>query len=616
VVDRTSRPIVPVEHADEREHRRELAVRANAAFPKDGTEGMTAPLRLMSYTTAGLPSAALYPGAMVFNSTTGIVSFSDGVNWVAFPGFTATDFLGVYAYIIDFGAVPGHFDLYQSDAGVSGPEFIFRHNSASPAAGDGVGVVRFYGKDSAANDQLYGLIRCQITNATSGSETSEFDFQAPAVGALKTVASFGRVTTGANVTNNLYMTASDPGSHSTSQHRVAQIVSTPVGSGGNGVANSDVGMGVFVQKQSYSTPASATIGEIDGFAVTVQNGGPDGFGTPANRSDTAAILIGADIYGTPGGVSQYEGFSTCYSAAGVLNSQVYCSMGIQFPAGSPTYASGFQAVAWDGAGLGANDTAYIAADSSGAWDYAFGVGAVGSYDFSIDMNGKLSWASGRITIDNPSGQNLYIRNVSAGANGPIIKIYQNSASPAALDEISRVVFTGNNASAVEKDYVTIRGFSASVAAGAEQGQMNVDMLIGGAVTTTFSVANGMTIGAPAGGFKGTGTLNCAADVYKNNTAYTNPDYALEHWATGKIEQYADNDGASEYQGLVPLSDLAEFMRTKLRLPGIDREPMGAFERMDKVLEKVEEAFIYITQLSERLSALEERVGAGQPRTAK
>ena len=41
VVDRTQRPIVPQTHANEVEHRRMLAVRANASLPKDGSEGMS-----------------------------------------------------------------------------------------------------------------------------------------------------------------------------------------------------------------------------------------------------------------------------------------------------------------------------------------------------------------------------------------------------------------------------------------------------------------------------------------------------------------------------------------------------------------------------------------------
>jgi hypothetical protein len=87
MVDRTLRPIVPTEHADEREHRRQLAVRASASLPKDGSEGMTGPLKMMSFTVAQLTgdfAASLWTGATVHvsNETGGaVLAFSDGTNW-------------------------------------------------------------------------------------------------------------------------------------------------------------------------------------------------------------------------------------------------------------------------------------------------------------------------------------------------------------------------------------------------------------------------------------------------------------------------------------------------------------------------------------------------------
>lgn len=82
MAERTDRPIVPTEHTNEREHRRLLATRANASMPKDGTEGMAAPLRLSSYTVAELPDATLWEGSAVYVSDEGAIAFSDGVSWL------------------------------------------------------------------------------------------------------------------------------------------------------------------------------------------------------------------------------------------------------------------------------------------------------------------------------------------------------------------------------------------------------------------------------------------------------------------------------------------------------------------------------------------------------
>jgi hypothetical protein len=81
VVDRTERLAVPQTHANEIEHRKMLAVRANASMPKDGTEGMAAPFRLKGYATADLPDATLYPGAVVYEDTLDVPAISDGAAW-------------------------------------------------------------------------------------------------------------------------------------------------------------------------------------------------------------------------------------------------------------------------------------------------------------------------------------------------------------------------------------------------------------------------------------------------------------------------------------------------------------------------------------------------------
>jgi len=83
MANRTTRPIVPIEHGNEREHRRLLAFRANAALPKDGTEGMSAPLALESYSTAGLPTASLWKGALAYNSDLNAAVYSDGISWIS-----------------------------------------------------------------------------------------------------------------------------------------------------------------------------------------------------------------------------------------------------------------------------------------------------------------------------------------------------------------------------------------------------------------------------------------------------------------------------------------------------------------------------------------------------
>ena len=84
MVDRKLRPIVPTKHANAVEHRRQLAERANASLPKDGTEGMINPLMLESYTVATVPDATLWEGSLIYVSDEAggaVPAFSDATSW-------------------------------------------------------------------------------------------------------------------------------------------------------------------------------------------------------------------------------------------------------------------------------------------------------------------------------------------------------------------------------------------------------------------------------------------------------------------------------------------------------------------------------------------------------
>lgn len=118
------------------------------------------------------------------------------------------------------------------------------------------------------------------------------------------------------------------------------------------------------------------------------------------------------------------------------------------------------------------------------------------------------------------------------------------------------------------------------------------------------LTGGIFVGSPTGGSKGVGTINVAADIYKNNTAYTNPDFVFEKYFTGKIEKYAQNPGAASYTSMVSLDSAEHIARITLRLPGMTDAPMGAFDRSDKILEKVEEAYLHMFELNGRLKKAE------------
>jgi hypothetical protein len=104
-----------------------------------------------------------------------------------------------------------------------------------------------------------------------------------------------------------------------------------------------------------------------------------------------------------------------------------------------------------------------------------------------------------------------------------------------------------------------------------------------------------------------GDVNVTGDVRKNGTAYTNPDYVLEHYFNGRVVRFADKEGAKDYNGLLPLTELKSFVRENLHLPGLGQTAgHGLFSGGDRVLLSVEEAYLYIFQLEDRIRALELR----------
>ncbi|MES2341712.1 MAG: hypothetical protein V4597_08540 [Pseudomonadota bacterium] len=145
---------------------------------------------------------------------------------------------------------------------------------------------------------------------------------------------------------------------------------------------------------------------------------------------------------------------------------------------------------------------------------------------------------------------------------------------------------------------------------------NVDLF--NASHTGAALMVSVQMGAPTGGDKGAGTINLAGDVYKNNTAYTNPDYVLEHWATGAIVKFAESVGAEAYPGLQPLAAVEASVRSRLALPRVAdwRDGLagsdGLFGGSDAILASVEEGYLYLFQHEARIAALEAELAGLRP----
>lgn len=148
------------------------------------------------------------------------------------------------------------------------------------------------------------------------------------------------------------------------------------------------------------------------------------------------------------------------------------------------------------------------------------------------------------------------------------------------------------------------GANSTITSGSGRGTGNLTIQAsGGSTAITIGQTGGIQIGAPTGGDLGNFNVNISSDLYQNNSKFNNPDYVFEKYYTGKIEKYRESEGARFYNGPVSLDLNRDFTKQFHHLPGVPMK-WGIFGRTDILLEKLEEAYIYIYQLDDRIKQLE------------
>lgn len=157
-----------------------------------------------------------------------------------------------------------------------------------------------------------------------------------------------------------------------------------------------------------------------------------------------------------------------------------------------------------------------------------------------------------------------------------------------------------------KFFMTTDRVGATITFGADAG--SEDMLL--------HADGGLTIGAPTGGSKGSGTLN-AKSVYDDGTILTDHVFCQlgSGWATSEFcKNHGDERGMQDgIYTQMPLDDVREFVGDKGHLPwvpgyldwGFSGKPSNG-EQLTHLLEALENSMLYILDLEERLTALEAR----------
>lgn len=243
-------------------------------------------------------------------------------------------------------------------------------------------------------------------------------------------------------------------------------------------------------------------------------------------------------------------------------------------------------------------TFYNAAENvSGAWTFAHANGLT------------LSAAASRIV---PGATSLSIRNNANDADNLLVSNAGVVTARAGLVATAGGLdVTGNSTlrgAGVKLTWDT--GTAAQAAALRDNaGKLTLDT-DGSTDVLRFHQSGCLEMGAATGTDTGTGTINVQNNVYKNGGAYANPDYVLEHWATGRIVTHADKDGAAEYRGRMDLPELRAYLRQRWHLPGFGQEAgLGLFDGGDRLLARLEEAYLYLFDLHDRLAGVEAELAA-------
>lgn len=140
----------------------------------------------------------------------------------------------------------------------------------------------------------------------------------------------------------------------------------------------------------------------------------------------------------------------------------------------------------------------------------------------------------------------------------------------------------------------------------------IDFIAGSTSKWLMAASGGFYAAGATGGDKGNGSINVSADIYKNNTAYTNPDYVFEAIFTGDVKKFLGNPGARAFRDdfmsrggrIRTIDEDRAYAREHLHLPGIGRFAAGAFDRADMALQEIETTRVYVWQLHDRITEME------------
>lgn len=380
------------------------------------------------------------------------------------------------------------------------------------------------------------------------------------------------------------------------------------GGNSNGPGSSVYPVWLHSQKTDYLT--STTTGEVDGGYILVNQG---------LNGDAGGLLIAVNkVDGGTGGITCIETVATRIDSDGdaVLSNDVVLNFlegvgalsaggghGVYSEARHGTIFSAFTAAAGNDAAFGANLTNFFVGSLSRD---------PSDIRFKVSTNGVLSLTS--TTAQNMLELITFDASATAGSG---ILLDRVSASPAAGDIISQILFRGRDDAAAQSAYGQMTVTAQNVTAASKGGRFGFYTLNGGTSAERLRIAAGVYHPSATGADKGNNTINFGA-VYDDNVLLT--DYVFDRWLgrdgeySARVREKADALDASMFD----LATYIGYSRANGRLWGmpdlndvidgaVKEHSLGAM--VQKLWQTAEIMSIHDAELLGRVINLEERLTA-------
>lgn len=332
------------------------------------------------------------------------------------------------------------------DAGATGAVLDLYHNSASPAADDDIGIIKFSGENASDVKSPYGEIRCAIIDTTAALEDAKLEFWVLYQGVLSKKLS---------IEDTLVTFLNEDGTATGSIVELYQNSLSPA-------VDDDIGILRFSgeddgsNKTIYAEILTSIVDPTDTTEDAKIEFWVQSAGTLTNKftiEPTSATLVG-DLTVSSGGV--------------LLGAAVGATDGTIQWTGSDF--EGRVSAAWVSL-TGAGDVVKVGTpvnDQLGVW----------TGDGTIEGDANLTWdGAGRFAL----------AYVDAGTTGVVMELYQDSSTPAAEDDIGIVRFAGEDASSVKTTYSEIRAAIVDTTDTSEDGKLELWVADAGTLTLKTTV---------------------------------------------------------------------------------------------------------------------------------